>query len=174
MRCSSLLARAVFALSVLLVPCEVPAQRAVFVVRHAEKASDANEASVPLSQVGAARANRLAELLKDAGITAVYSTDTVRTQTTAQPLANRVHVAVRIYEAAAADGTVDLQAFAAKLRHDHAKDSVLVVGHSNTIAPLLSALGCRESVSIPADAYDNLFVVLPQDPGPPVLLRLHY
>ena len=113
---TSLLARAIAAVSILLLPCQVLAQRAVFVVRHAEKASDANEASVPLSPAGAARANRLAELLKDAGITAIYSTDTVRTQKTAEPLANLVHAPVRIYEATASDGKVDLHAFAAKLR----------------------------------------------------------
>jgi phosphohistidine phosphatase SixA len=170
----SRLARAIAVVSILLLPGQVLAQRAVFVARHAEKASDANEASVPLSPAGATRANRLAELLKDAGITAVYSTDTVRTRKTAEPLANLVHAPVRIYEATTSEGRVDLQAFAAKLRHDHAKDSVLVVGHSNTIAPLLSALGCREPVSIPAEAYDNLFIVLPQASGPPVVLRLHY
>jgi broad specificity phosphatase PhoE len=150
------------------------AQKAVFVVRHAEKASDANEPSVPLSEAGAARAARLAAMLKDAGVSAVYSTDTVRTRKTAEPLAAARKLQIRIYEPTGADGKVSLKALAERLRRENAADVVLVVGHSNTIGPLLSELGCVESVSIAGDEYDNLFLVVPQPKNPPELLRLRY
>src|SRR5215813_7591388 len=74
------------------------AQKAVFVVRHAEKASDANEPSVPLSEAGTARAARLAALLKDAGVSAIYSTDAIRTRKTAEPLAAARKREIRIDE----------------------------------------------------------------------------
>jgi len=155
-------------------PSALLAQKAVFVVRHAEKASDANEVSVPLSAAGTARAQKLAAMLKDAGITAIYSTDTVRTKTTGEPLAAAQKIPIRTYDFATVDGKPNLSPLAEKLRREHSQDVVLVVGHSNTIAPLLAALGCRESVSIAGDEYDNLFVVVPQGSGTPLLLRLRF
>jgi broad specificity phosphatase PhoE len=155
-------------------PSALLAQKAVFAVRHAEKASDANEASVPLSTAGTDRARKLAAMLKDAGITAIYSTDTVRTKTTAEPLAAARKLSIQTYDFPVVDGKPNLSPLAEKLRRDHSQDVVLVVGHSNTIAPLLAALGCRESVSIAGDEYDNLFVVVPQGSGTPLLLRLRF
>ncbi len=73
-------------LSIGLLACRYPAQaqKAVLVVRHGEKISDADER---LTEAGRARAERLAKMLKDAGVTAIYSTDTERTRDTVQPLA---------------------------------------------------------------------------------------
>lgn len=158
----------------LLVPSLVSAQLAVFVVRHGEKQSEANEPSTPLSEAGAARARRLAELLRDAGIAAIYSTDTERTRKTAEPLAGLIKTDIRIYTATDAEGKVNLQPLAERLKRDHSRDAVLVVGHSNTIGPLLSALGCTEQVQIAGNEYATLFIVVSKDPGPPLLLRLRY
>src|SRR5262249_39016281 len=74
----------------LLLTSGMLAQRAVFVVRHAEKASPANEPSIPLSAAGSERARRLADFLRDTGISAIYSTDTPRTRGTVEPLAKRL------------------------------------------------------------------------------------
>jgi len=156
-------------------PCALLAQKAVFVVRHAEKASEANDASVPLSSAGTARAERLAALLKNSGVSAIYSTDTVRTRKTAEPLAAARKLDIGIYNPTGPDGKVSLTALAEKLKRENSSDVVLVVGHSNTIAPLLTALGCgAESVPIAGEDYDNLFVVVPQGGSPPLLLRLRY
>jgi|SRR5713101_2592890 broad specificity phosphatase PhoE len=150
------------------------AQRAVFVVRHAEKASDANESPVPLSGAGSERARHLAFLLRDAGISAIYSTDTVRTRETAEPLAKLLRLETRLYSATGSDGKVDLAPLARRLASDNSADVVLVVGHSNTIAPLLSALGAKETVEIGGGDYDNLFLLIPRPSGPPLLLRMHF
>jgi broad specificity phosphatase PhoE len=155
-------------------PAASLAQKAVLVVRHAEKASDANEPSVPLSDAGTSRARRLAALLKDAGVSAIYSTDTVRTRKTVEPLAAARKLEIRIYEPTGPDGKVSLKPLAERLRRENASDVVLVVGHSNTIGPLLSELGCVESVSIAGDEYDDLFVVVPRAQDPAELLRLRY
>lgn len=160
--------------AIVLAARAVPAQRAVFVVRHAEKASDSNEAGVPLSRAGQARAKRLAAMLGKTGVTAIYSTDTVRTLDTAKPLARALRITVRKYEARDAAGKPDLVPLAKLLKSAHARDVVLVVGHSDTVPPLLKALGCAEPVEIPADRFDNLFVVVPAGAGPPTLLRLTY
>ena len=152
----------------------VPASPAVFIVRHAEKQTEGNEKEVPLSAAGQARAKRIAEMLRDAGIVAVYSTDTVRTLSTAAPLAAMMKVQPILYAAAGADGKVDLKPLAEKIRAYQGTRNVLVVGHSNTIAPLIEALGCSESVTVAGSEYDGLWVVVPASApgGSPALLRL--
>ena len=166
--------RILAAVGALLLTHSAAAQRAVFVVRHAEKQSEANEPGVPLSEAGRARAGRLAALLKNAGVAAIYSTDTVRTLETAEPLARALKIAVRKYSHLGPDGKPDLRPLADRLKAEHARDIVLVVGHSNTVPPLLKALGCAEDMTIAAGQYDDLFTVVPRRDGPPVLLRLTY
>src|SRR5258707_9222528 len=107
--------RAVAMVAVFLLAQPAVAQRAVFVVRHAEKQSESNEPGVPLSEAGRARAGRLAALLKGAGVTAIYSTDFVRTLETAEPLARALKITVRKYSAMGPDGTPHLQPLAARL-----------------------------------------------------------
>ena len=154
---------------------------AVFIVRHGEKQSESNEKEVPLSEAGRARAVRLAAMLKDARIVAIYSTDTVRTLSTAEPLAAAAKITPQIYEAAGADAAGNL---AARISKEHPAENVLVVGHSNTVGPLVAALGCAEEVRIAPQEYDGLWIVMPasaagtsRTPGtlrkePATLLRL--
>ena len=141
------------------------AQKAVFVVRHGEKISNQDER---LSEAGKARGELLAKMLADAGVAAVYSTDTERTRDTARPLSEARHIPVTVYDEPAA--------LAEKVRAEHGGDTVLVVGHANTVPDLLKAFGCDESVSIAADEYDNLFLVVPRpkENGPGTLVRLKY
>lgn len=68
----------------------VYAQRAVLLVRHADRL-DASE-DTPLWTAGEARAQLLARLLKDAGVTAIYTSQFQRTIKTAEPLANSLKI----------------------------------------------------------------------------------
>ena len=165
---------AILAAYFLLEALPAAAQRAVFVVRHAEKASDANDPGVPLSRAGRARAIKLAALLGKAGVTAIYSTDTVRTLATAEPLARALKLQVRKYAAKDAGGKPNPAPLAGSLKAEHADDVVLVVGHADTIPPLLKALGWAEEIEIPAGLYDDLFLVVPSGRATPTLLRLAY
>ena len=153
----------VFAAGLLLAAGAASAQKAVFVVRHAEKISSEDER---LSEAGKARAELLAKLLKDSGVAAIYSTDTARTRDTAAPLARARGLAIETY-----DGPT---ALAETVRREHPRDVVLVVGHSNTLGAILRAFGCAESLVLAGDEYDNLFIVLPADRGPATLLRLRF
>ena len=54
-----------------------------YVVRHAEKETATMSSDVALSDAGKGRASALAALLRDSSITAIYSTNYVRTRTTA-------------------------------------------------------------------------------------------
>ena len=142
------------------------AQEAIYVVRHAERADQSADAV--LSTEGVGRAYRLRDLLHDAGITSIFTSELRRTIDTAKPLADASHVtATRV----AAD---DPPALAAKVTGVGPRDRVLVVGHSNTVPVLLRALGVDAAINIPDDEYDNLFIVVPQKAGRPVLLRLRY
>jgi probable phosphoglycerate mutase len=147
------------ALLLLAAALETPAApAAVFLVRHAEKQTESNEREVPLSEAGRTRARHLAGMLRDAGIVAIYSTDTVRTLSTAEPLAKERHLIPILYDATTAAG---LAALAARIAKEHPEENVLVVGHSNTIAPLARALGCAEEISIGGADYDGLWIVVP-------------
>ena len=145
----------------------------VFVVRHAEKISESDQR---LTQAGHERARRLAKLLGSAGIRAIYATDTERAKDTAKPLADALKIPITTYDVGAgmAKGAPDATAFAASLRKDHPKDAVLVVGHSNTLPAILKALGVREEVTIAAQQYDDVFVVVPGGADGTTLVRLKY
>jgi broad specificity phosphatase PhoE len=168
------LAAAFLTAGILAVARPAEAQRAIFVVRHAEKASDSNEPGVLLSKAGQVRAQKLAAVLARAGVNAIYSTDFVRTLATAEPLARALKIPVQKYAARDAKGQPTPAPLVQKLKAEHGKDTVLVVGHADTIPSLLKTLGYPEQIDIPGDQYDNLFVVVPTGSGPPTLLRLTY
>ena len=127
-----------------------------FLVRHAEKA-DAG-ADPELTPAGRQRAADLAGLLLDAGISAVHSTDYVRTRDTAAPLAQRLGLEVLSYDPR------QLDAFATQLRTQGGRH--LVVGHSNTTPDLAAKLGGEAGTEIDEPReYDRLYVVTISDGG---------
>jgi len=145
------------------------AQQTIFLVRHAERA-DASPGAAPmmasdpdLSEAGKARAQSLAAALKDAKITAIYTTQYKRTRQTAEPLATALGIQATVVDA------LDLPLLVEKIK---AGGNALVVAHSNTIAPVLQQLGIAESVTVGDEDYDNLFVVVRGEK--PTLVRLHF
>jgi phosphohistidine phosphatase SixA len=166
--------RLLVAAAVIVLANVASAQQTIILVRHAEKATDANEASVPLSEAGTARAARLAEVLARAGVTAVYTTDTVRARKTAEPLAKAAGLEVRIYAPKDADGKPAPRLLLDRLKKEEPLGVVLVVGHSNTVPEILAAAGYPGKVDIPATQFDDLFVVVPKATGPPTVIRLKY
>ncbi len=149
----------VFVVSLLVAPAPALAQQLVIAVRHAERAdggsmSSTAETDPKLSAAGEARAARLAAMLADAGITAVYATEYRRTQDTARPIAERLGVKVRIHKAQDSIG------LAAVLKAAHPKEIVLVVGHSNTLPQVIKALG-GPALTIPDSEYDTIYFFVP-------------
>ena len=137
-------------------------QSTVFIVRHAEKADDSKDAE--LSEAGRARAEALANMLRDSKISAIYTTEFKRTQQTAAPLARTLALTVTTLPAENKAALVE------KVRASNSPS--LVVGHGNTIPDVIKALGITEPVNIPDSDYDNLFVVVLGEK--PYLIRLHY
>lgn len=123
------------------------------VVRHAEKGTD--DARDPsLNDAGRTRADRLARLLSDAPLTAVYATAYRRTQQTAQPVADGHRIGIMTYDAKISDAV-----FASQLRAAHARGTILVVGHSNTVPGIVAALSGTAVEAIPDDQFDRIYRV---------------
>ncbi len=125
------------------------AESVVILVRHGEKVDESRDAA--LSTAGRARALALSAMLKDAGIEAVYSTDTIRTRETARPTADRISKPVEIY-----DGD-ELPVFAKALRERGGR--VLIVGHSDTTPELVQHLGGDPGPPIASHEYDRMYVL---------------
>lgn len=138
------------------------AQSSIFIVRHAEKAAS-NGNDPDLSEAGRARGEALARMLRDANITAIYTTEFKRTQQTATPLARALGIETIIRPAQATDFAIKLQS---------TQGNALVVGHSNTIPDLIKALGITTPIEIADSDYDDLFIVVLD--RKPRLIRLHY
>lgn len=125
------------------------ASTTVYVVRHAEKGAGDDP---DLSPGGKLRALALPSALELESLAAIYSTATKRTQQTAAPVAALTGVEVTRMPPTDYEGLL-------KRVRSHAGRAVLVVGHSNTVPAMLSALGVRDQVSLDEDDYGDLFVV---------------
>ncbi|HEY2139199.1 MAG TPA: histidine phosphatase family protein [Chthoniobacterales bacterium] len=147
----------------LLLVSEAAAQSTIFLVRHAEKAPSSDQ-DPDLSAAGRARAESLATVLKDCGISTIFVTEFKRTQQTAAPLAKMLHLDPAIVPAK------DSAALVARLRG--LTGNTLIVGHGNTIPDLIKSLGVAGQITIEENDYDNLFVLVLE--AKPFLIRLHY
>ncbi|HEX5653533.1 MAG TPA: phosphoglycerate mutase family protein [Chitinophagaceae bacterium] len=134
-----------------------------FIVRHAEKAvispepGKMMESNPPLSEAGKVRAFVLRDELKGQNIRHIFSTNTLRTISTAQPLQEQNKIqSIGLYSSS----RDSMDAFIVKIK-SITKGNVLVVGHSNTVDDLVNKLTGRNDV--PGDLqdaeYDNLFIV---------------
>lgn len=149
-------------------------QTAIFLVRHGGKATEGNEPTVPLSDAGRAHSEELAAILRDAGIDAIYATDTVRARQTAEPLARARKLEIRTYAPRDAAGKPAPQLVVDRLKKEVPAGRALVVGHSNTVPEILAAYGHPEKIEIPSTQFDDLFVVVPREGAPPTVLHLKY
>jgi broad specificity phosphatase PhoE len=145
----------------LCVATSVAEAQMVILVRHAERADAGAAAGAAmtaapdpeLSDAGKARAQALAVMLKDAGITAIYTTEFRRTIDTALPLSDALNVMTTTVSSREQASLIE------KLKA-HTGGAVLVVGHSNTVPAIIQALG-GPAFTIAENEYDNLFFVAP-------------
>lgn len=119
--------RALLLAALLLAPAR--AYAAIFVVRHAERVSPKDDASL-LSPAGKRRAQALRHALSSVDLKAVFCTEYRRTQQTAEPAA-RQH-GLRPTVLSSEDGKALVEAVL-----KHGEQDVLVVGHTDTIPDLL-------------------------------------
>jgi broad specificity phosphatase PhoE len=139
-------------------------------VRHAEKAAEpANDPG--LTAAGEARAQALVEATRAAGVSAIVTTQFARTRATAAPIAAALRITPEVIEAGGAQHT---QAVAQAILTKHAGETVLVVGHSNTIPAIIAALGAPQPPQICDSEYDGLYIVTVPASGEARLIRARY
>ncbi|HEY0433443.1 MAG TPA: phosphoglycerate mutase family protein [Chitinophagaceae bacterium] len=144
----------VAALAILLL---LSCTRNVYVVRHAEKATGADQPAnmmtkdPPLSDAGKVRAIVLRDELKRQHIRHIYATPTLRATGTAMPLSDELHIPVDRYQNV--DSLVTMV--------EKEKGNVLIVGHSNTVDDIVNGLLHEKKVigDLKDAEYDNLFLV---------------
>ncbi|WP_046242626.1 phosphoglycerate mutase family protein [Hymenobacter terrenus] len=126
----------------------------VYLVRHAEKDTTANPADPALSPVGQVRAQALSQLLARRRPAALFTTDTKRTRATLAPLVAATNVEPQVYD------PKETTALAVRILKEYVGKTVVIVGHSNTLLPLIESLGGTPPVDKIADnEYDYLFTV---------------
>jgi broad specificity phosphatase PhoE len=138
----------------------------VFLVRHAEKEPTGNDPS--LTEAGRKRAELLATLLGDAGITAIFSSEFKRTQETAAPLAKRLGVSVTVIPAK------DVDALVAKVHALAPGGRALIVGHGNTVPQVATRLTGVKVAELTEADYDRLYVATSRKNGKGDVVILHY
>jgi phosphohistidine phosphatase SixA len=124
--------------------------RTIFFVRHADKVSDETDAG--LSDAGRRRAACLAKTLSDSNMERIYVSDLQRTQQTAAPLAEQLHIKPVAIPLAKVDDLI------AAIRSDKAAN-ILVVWHDLTLPKILRALGAPEITPIGHTEYDRFFIL---------------
>lgn len=125
-----------------------------FVVRHAEKETQAANmtSDVPLSAAGKERAEALKAGLANKKVRHIYSTNTIRTKSTAQPLSEAISIPIQTYDAKDTSFISKIQALP--------KGNVLIVGHSNTVDDLVNKLYPQAQLKDLLDTqYGDLFIV---------------
>lgn len=124
----------------------------VWIVRHAEALQDGTR-DPALSPAGQARARLLPGVLRGRNISAIFATPYRRTQETAAPLADSLHLEITTYDPRDSTG------LASKIMSENLAYEVLVVGHSNTVPGIIAALGGERPPDLEHSEYDALFEV---------------
>lgn len=160
------------ALFLLAAPTLPPAPpTVVLLVRHAERAPGTGD--VPISADGEARARDLVAVGQGAGVNAILTTQLLRTRQTAGPLASALRITPDVV-ANTGDATQHAAAVADTIRARFVGRTLLVVGHSNTIAPIVVALGGTRYRDLCDSEYDALFVVVIAAEGPVRTVRSRF
>jgi 2,3-bisphosphoglycerate-dependent phosphoglycerate mutase len=110
-------------------------RKTIILIRHAEKetAATTDQNDPPLASVGKERAERLRNRVGRFHPGAIYSTNFQRTRETVAPLAAKRHLTVQIYDASKPQDLVNTIMASRTKRF-------VIVGHSNTIPPLVNLL----------------------------------
>ncbi|MFX1704222.1 histidine phosphatase family protein [Chitinophaga sp. CC14] len=124
-----------------------------YVIRHAERNPGPDST---LTVAGQERAGALYRLLKDSGLNKIYFTPYKRTVATADSLRMHLRIDTCFYAADTSGESFIYQV----TRHGDWGKRLLVIGHSNTVIPILHSLKAKAHTdSIGENEYDRLFIV---------------
>ncbi len=134
----------------------------VILARHAEKSGTSDTAS--LTTIGRQRASDLARVLRDTRLDAIISTQYNRTLQTAAPSAAQAALNVTVIEGGMGVAA-NAEAVARAVDSLPSGSAVLVVGHSNTLTPIIRAMGGPDLPDLCDPEYSTLFVLERASPG---------
>jgi phosphohistidine phosphatase SixA len=138
-----------------------------YLVRHAERFEGPDSTLTPEGRVRAGVLNRL---LKDSAINKIYITPYRRSVETADSLRIFQQVDTVYYQP---DTTGESLIYELTRREDWGKH-ILVIGHANTLIPIMKSLGARPPVdSIGSNEYNRLFIVRKNHSGTTVTATLY-
>jgi broad specificity phosphatase PhoE len=141
----------------------VSCSNTIYIVRHAEKETGIDMATMkpttdpPLSLAGQERALKLKEILGSKNVRHIFSTNTLRTISTARPL-KELYLGLPITIYSSKSDSID--AFITGIKAI-SKGDVLIVGHSNTVDDLVNRIYGKSVVmgDLKDNEYDNLFIL---------------
>jgi phosphohistidine phosphatase SixA len=150
------------------IPSGVTGKTNIYFVRHAEKESGNDPV---LTANGKKRAGELMRSIKDKNIKRIYVTQFKRTQMTADSM--RLQLGIDTVHYVADDSGQDL--FNQIAAHHDFKNSILVIGHSNTIPVCIKKMGVENfpAVNIPDAEFDNIYKVYYRRPFLFLHLKAH-
>jgi len=165
--------RLLAAAGIVLLSASVAAQPAtVILVRHAERAA-APAGDPGLTAEGSKRAADLMAVVAAYRVTSVITTHLQRTRLTAKPVTDALGKEP-IVVTAGGPTAAHVEAVAAAVRARPAGDVVLVVGHSNTIPAIVTALGGPKLPDLCDTQYSSLFVLQFKSGAEPAYTRTTY
>lgn len=127
-------------------------------LRHAEKGNDGTD-DPDLNPEGVERSKRIAAMLKNTSVDAIYSTKYKRAKNTVVHLAGEKGLAVTLYEPLKSE-EID------KMLSKHPGGTIVVSGHSNTIPWMANQLvGKEEFKNYPDSEYGNILIVSVKEKG---------
>ena len=126
-----------------------PEGTTVILIRHAERlATPGNDPQ--LSAAGKSRAQLLPHVLSQAEVSAIYTSEFIRTKETAQPLAAALSLSPK--------EATEAQDIKKDILLNHAGKTVLVVGHTDTVPEVIRLFGDNSDHEIDDNEFDNMFV----------------
>lgn len=138
-------------------------EHTIYLFRHAEKITGLTDGG--LTGQGKQRAENIAQMLKNVAAEHVYSTDFIRTQQTAAPLAKILNLPIESYNPRL------LADFSQRLKS--ANGVSVVAGHSNTTPNLVKLLGGEPGSAIGENEYSRLYQVTLSGAGEVKTVLLH-
>ncbi len=143
----------------------------VIALRHADRT-----AGDDLNALGRERADLLARMLGESGVSVAFRSEFVRAQKTVNPLKAKLGDALQVVEVKLDNGdAADYgKAVATQVKALAANAVVAVVGHSDTVGPTIEALGGDPIDPIDHDEFDKLFVLFIAPDASTSLLKLRY
>lgn len=144
----------------------------VILVRHAERAAEPMQ-DPALSIEGVRRTEALAEALAKANVTSIITTQFRRTRETAAPLAKAQKIEPVVLATKKGDSDAHIRDVTKTIQQQ--SGVVLVVGHSNTVTPILAALGGPALPLLCETNFDVVFVWTPATvKTPSTMMRWRY